>query len=497
MLNEQTSHYVEVIVRVVLPHQTFLQQEGKALGEAEQLDPFNANNAKTEQSYDLLIYTDSFFPSLKRSTERVIGQPEQLAGLPFFGVEEIAVRWNYYQEYLRALGKCEEGASAMVKRERLFGPLSPGLQELFRGEDEKSPLRIWWDSTTLGLMDIPWEVLVYSGEPRKDISFVRGVPPEVPIPKTPVGQRLRLAFIHHPSETPSAVRDALKNLPGFDVVEMTDPPLQALWKAIRDGFELIHLVSDGSVSLAYEGFLYLRKPRLVDISSASESAVGRFLLRQLVRFYTYTKAYLPLYISFVLSGLLYKKVDAQTLTAAQLSSLLRGSRLAVLSLSAPRNLSADTGVTSDSVPTPVYRAFAYLAGSRLPLPSIVAQIGPFDHEKELMFWRHFYQGLAETKAVERAMAAGMSDETLMPVALFLRQRQAQTFEEREAFQASNLSLISEELQQSQRTLRLLRAAKRRHESLASIVDEFEQRETVRQERLMAQLRPWLEGSEQA
>lgn len=488
-MTQWTSYSVEVIVRVE-PARRLSHQKIPTPDAGEEL-PFS--NEGTE-SYDLFIYGTSNAGSHLQKIQRpegISGQPEELVGLPIFGLETVVFHSDSYREYLfKALLTPHKAIDSMLSRDSLFGPLSPGLRQLFRtdGPDQAS-LRIWWDTPTIGLMDIPWEILVYPTE-SGNISFVRGLPPEQKIPKTLVGEKLRLALIHDPKDTDCELSQTLKEISGLQVVEMTDTPRESLRNAIRDGFEMIHLVSDGSVSLAFEGLLHLSKSRLVDVSADIENFLLRVLLRQVVRLYDWIERYLPDDFAYILGKLFYKRTNAETLTAAELSFLQRGSRLTVLGLSAPSTSSEGRFGNVMS-----YRAFAYVGGAKLPLPSIVAPIEMIHKPQECMFWKSFYEQLCLTKSVEQAMLAGMSTGKSLPMALFLRQQSAQTFEEREAQKNLNLALLSAELQQSLKTLELLRAAKRRQESLTEIVDDFEQREMIRQRRLLAELKPWLGGEQ--
>lgn len=481
-----TSYSVEVIVRVE-PRR--LSHNQKQTPDAREELP---SSKEGTESYDLFIYgTDNAPSHLQKiqGAQRFSGQPQELAGLSIFGQETIVFKSDYYRKYiLKSLFAPHKDFASTLERDSLFGPLSAGLQQLFRTDGQDQPsLRIWWDTPTIGLLDIPWEILIYPTKSR-NISFVRGLPPEERIPKTPVGEKLRLALIHDPNDTACELSHTLKNIPGLQVLEMTDTPRESLRKAISDGFELVHLVSDGSVSMAFEGFLYLSKSRLVDLSTDIENFWLRLFLRQVVRLYSWIERYLRREWAYTLRALFFKRTNAETLTAAELSVLQRGSRLTVLGLSAPRTSSKGGFANLRS-----YRAFAYLGGSKHPLPSIVAPIELIDQQQECRFWSRFYEQLCLTKSVEQAMLAGMSTADALPMALFLRQQLAQTFEERESQKNLNLALLNAELQQSVKTLELLRAAKRRQDSISEIVDDFEQREIVRQRRLLAELTPWLGG----
>lgn len=409
------------------------------------------------QSYDALIYTNLSLPWLILPTSPLPGQPQTIAKLPLAAIEHVVVRWSNYREYLAAFVEGEKNPSSM--RARLFETLSSGLEVLFSGQSlSDRPIRIWWSSETPELDDLPWELIAYA-ERRftgTQFSFVRGLPPETPVPKVPLSGRLRLAFIHDPSSTPVSLRIAMESLSkeiiGLEVVPMTGSPREALLQAVREGYELAHIVADGTVSLAYEGIL-----RLDDPSTLS-------------------------------------KLE---LAPSELSALLRGSRLSILGLTERESSSAETFMIGSYTVPSAYRAFVYLGNSRLPLPNIVAPLGPLDGLQMNYFWYGFYNSLATTLKIEEAMASGRSQGSIA-MALFLRRQHRRTFqllEPTHEVPKVDPNQIYADLQVSRGMVDQLRALGDKYGDLPASVHQFIDSESKRQEQLATELNPWTQVQE--
>lgn len=482
-MSEGISRGNQVIIRVSPAHsETTESSEALENGQEEHI-----------RSFDAFVYSNFNIPLINQAKDLPADEPGEFGNLPLAGVEQVVVNWTRYKRYLHAFLLGEQAASKLLSRDEIFKEISPGLALLLSGQNKDIyPLRIWWSSKTPSLVKLPWELLAYESEGyvNGDISFVRGVPPQTLIPKLPVKKELRLAFIHEALSTPTELSEALSNIPGIELVDMTKPPLEALRDAVNGGFELVHLIADGSVSLAYEGFLYLRKPGTVDVSSDYTTSLGRRSFRFLLNFYQKIESALPEALNEWLSDKFYKQLDIETLTASELSALQRGSRLAVLSLSPPKTTDTDINRLDGLLLPSVYSSFACLGNSDLPMPNIVAQIGACDAGNLKNFWRGFYTELSESLSVEGAVGKGLKASVPLAVALFLRQSARRTFIREPGFEGENVTQINAELQQSKETL------KRLHDLgdsvFSDIVSEYEQVESVRQAHLQAQIDPWLE-----
>lgn len=233
---------------------------------------------------------------------------------------------------------------------------------------------------------------------------------------------------------------------------MTGSPREALLQAVREGYELAHIVADGTVSLAYEGILRLGDPS--------------------------TKSKLEL-------------------APSELSALLRGSRLSILGLTEQESSSDKTIVIGSYAVPSAYRAFVYLGNSRLPLPNIVAPLGPLDDWQMNQFWYGFYSSLAATLKIEEAMASGRSGGS-MAMALFLRQQHRRTFQRLEPTHEApevDPNQVFADLQVSSAMVAQLRALGDRYGELPDTVHQFIDSESKRQEQLTTALSPWTQVQE--
>lgn len=415
--------------------------------------------AEAKQTYDVLIYANLPLPMISGSAELPPGQPETIAGIPLAGVERITVRWSHYQEFLAAFVEGEKGPDIM--RERLLETMSSGLEELFYGPPllTSQTVRFWWASDTPELDDLPWELLTLRGRsyPPEKFSFVRGLPPEAPVPILPLTGRPRLAFIHDPSYTPPPLLDAILQADSstLEVVPMPEHPRKALERVVTEGHELLHIVADGVVSSAYEGVLYFHGGR----STSPE------------------------------------------LTPRELSSILHGSRVSVLGLTGQEYSDPDTMPLGEWQVPSVYRAFAYLGGSRLPMPSVVAPLGPMPPQGLHHFWSKFYAGLADTYSLHRAMVRAQKGAMPTPVALFLRNPHAVLFRRvsgasKSAVPDVDPTQIGAELQLSHELVEQLKVNSEQYGGLPASVSAFIADESERQASLSSALDPWLTPSEE-
>lgn len=443
----QSSPYAEIVVKIN-PARIWTANTARSTGD----DDYGLREIK--RTYDALVYTHLELPKLKRSEKPPAGQPDNVAGLPLAGREKLTVRWSRYQEYLAAF---VEGEKAFFQRgERLLETMPVGLESLFSDPlPTNQPVRLWWASDTPELEDLPWELVTYRGRnyPADKFSFVRGLPPDNPLPILPVGERLRLAFIHDPSYTPHALKAALHDLPAnIELIDLPEFPRKALEQVAHEGYELVHIVADGIVSSAYEGILYFHGGR----STSPEISPG------------------------------------------ELSAMLRGSRASVLSLTKQEYSSPDmVNIGGQLVPS-AYRAFACLASSRLPLPTMVVPLGPLPPPDMHELWKNFYTGLGETLNLQKAMSRTQIRGFPAPMAVFLRHLHEVLFRRRTPTDQplkADPTTIGAELQLSKQLVENLKAHNEAYGSLPDSVSKFLESESVRQEGLATALDPWLTPEE--
>ena len=444
----QSSSYAEIVVKIT-PARLW------SSGSVKLTEDVSSRPSEAKRSYDALIYTNLQIPRLNLPETPPSGQPTEIAGLPLAGQETLTVRWSHYQEYLAAFVEGKKRPSYM--RERLLETMPDGLESIFSEPLPTSqPVRLWWASDTPELEDLPWELVSYrSGSDPERFYFVRGLPPENPLPILPIGERLRLAFIHDPSYTPQPLQDALKKLTlteNIEVIDFPDFPRKALEQVTKEGYELVHLVADGVVSSAYEGILYFHGGR----STSPELSPG------------------------------------------ELSSILRGSRVSMLTLSEQQSASPDVINIGGRLVPSVYRAFAYLASSRLPLPTMVVPLGPLEPSDMHAFWNNFYFHLGESLSVQRAMARTRIRNYPAPAGLFLRHLHEVLFRRQPAAARSSQAdpnAIGTELQLSHDVVEQLKAHSELYGPLPESVSKFIESESARQGDLEAALNPWLTPEE--
>ncbi|HKP53156.1 MAG TPA: hypothetical protein VJ183_10955 [Chloroflexia bacterium] len=483
MSNILSSEFDEVVIRLTpTPLNIIAESQAKRVSGQEY---------EQTHSYDVLVYTNvtDIVSLLSESlvTNQIEGvgttvevgnaqayrHAQSLAGLPLAGVERVVVRWSGYQEYLSLFRRGTKDPNRFS--DRMFETLSRGLVGLFSPRPKaERPLRIWWSSQTPELDDLPWELVAHANEqsyvapPNSRVFFVRGLPPNVIAPILPVEEVLRLAVIGDQSGLPSGLMAALHNLPsGIEVtmIGTTDTSLrQALQQTASEGYELAHVVTTGSVSLSYEGFL-------------KDSHSGGSLKQP-------------------------------ALGAREISSILLGSRVQVLSLSPSEEVSRPVKPNKGSFSPPsTYRAFAYLAGSTAHLPSVVACLGPMDPRQTRGFWKGFYKSLAESLAIDEAIAGGLraTPGILEPVALFLRHTHSTLFRRRpqeRGFEegalptlasgagASDPALINAQLQVSRDTIANITLLRNQYSTLHPSMEEYLKQEQARHSELEAELSPW-------
>lgn len=404
---------------------------------------------KHTQSYDVLVYTQLPLKLYGSSAPEGTRYPKAVEDMPLVGVERIVIRWSDYREYLDAFLEGEQTPSAM--RSRLFEVLSPGLEYLLLNSldlAQYGPIRIWWSSETPELDDLPWELLAYAQtQPMLGrFSFVRGIPGE-PAPLVPV-DRLRLAVVGSSGQY-DPIPDTLQKLPPMlEVVSMPGSPREALRNAARLGYELVHVVADGLDLMTHEGILRFDAP---------EGPVELY--------------------------------------PHEISAMLRGSRITLLSLS-PQSYQGSEQRGLEVVPS-VYRTFTSLASSHKPLPTILAQLGPVEEQRISSFWLDFYQALVTALSIEEALQRAQSGAPVIPMALFLRHRLGKEFQVGSASRSPsppNPTQLAADLQVSRSLLDQLQAVDSHYSDLAGNLTQtpLVERESARQAELEQELTPWID-----
>jgi hypothetical protein len=404
------------------------------------------------RSYDVLIYALRSDLGLKPPSEPQPGYSPTLGRWPLAGVEQVQVSWNRYQEYLADFIEGEKLPSTM--RSKLIRTMSDGLRRLFTlsGTDD-APIRVWWSNATPELEDLPWELVALSerGQNPAGFSFVRGQPiAPLPLVPMPGDSPLRVALIFPDSLTSPSLLAAVQGpRHGLLAQKVPGPLRNALRQAAHEGYEVIHLVADGAISLAYEGLI-------APIESSTAT---------------------------------------QPLSGSELSDLLRGSRVGLLILTPPQEISSPQAfiVAGHKVPA-VYRAFAYLGASQFPIPTTVTPLGPLDEQCTRSFWGGFYDRLADTMNVEKAVASGKMSALSAAVGLYLRHRHGQVFRRLEPGSAAPELEPMRAFEQLQFTSDILRQVRQMRTTgkgldvgLESIIGELERG----QESVKNNLKPWL------
>lgn len=471
------SRYEEIVLRIMpaagrLSGEQQTEALAKPSGAAEStniisrlvkwmLDFLDRKDLVIAQSYDAWIYTNLEIPGLEASPAPASESAKEVSGLKLAGRGQVKVHWEHYKEYLRTFTRGEKAAykrfwgakdsqkqhasDAAAVRTLLFEMSSPALQALFVGELNitERPLRVWLHCNPPELADLPWELLTCAlrKKAKTNFSFVRGLPPAQPLPRVPVEGRLRLAFIHDPRSTPNAIINAMQGLKStLDVVEMTEHPREALKRAAKEGFELVHLVADAAVSLGNEGLLYLRQPP----SESSERIPLHPFARRAYRLALNNPRFFKVLFSekrlLEWNERLIDRLDIETCSAEELCAILRGSRVTLFSLSTPKTDDNDIGRFDGALLPAVYSAFASL-GSFTMLPNIIAPLGACDESALEKFWSTLYSQLMNSSpsspqqsrpsfSLEEAMAVALEESPTVLMALFLRQRLGREFTNR-------------------------------------------------------------------
>lgn len=435
----RSSQSGEVIIRIVEAERSRTERAMSKHG--------SVSDTERIRHYNALVYTE--LPIFQGASSPPRGQSEWLRELPLASVEQLSIHWGRYQEYLGAFIAEEKAADHM--RYRLLETMSPGLEQLFDGHLNDTLMRLWWEQETPELTDLPWELVIYKNSlsALERFSFVRGLPPLTLTPVLPTGASLRVGMLFNPNEPPYPLLDIVGNLPGIEMVPLTEPPREALRRVSAEPFDVLHIVADGVISLASDGLLYLHDPERPELS------------------------------------------------ASEYSATLRNSGPPLLALTSPASTTPDLVEMGSRFVPSVYRAFAYFASSPVRLPSIVTPLGPLGQHLR-PFWHDFYTALTQTLSVEEAMGRARENKPPLPIALFLRHSQGTLFQRQELESDLPLSTpptaIETELQISQSVTERLNTIAKQY-GLPNSVNDFLRQEQVHQERLGSELDPWTQTNE--
>jgi hypothetical protein len=442
-MGTRVTRFTEIVIRILRSTVPAVER-----GTTDTASPQPAADVRT---YDAYIYSTLTIPHLDPvAPDPRSGIPSEIAGLPLVGLDRVVIRWDKYREYRTAFVGGQRFAYAALRKlipsrpkrgaagdaspapigSELFEPASPALKAVFTSDlGTGEPIRVWWSPRDPQLAHLPWELLAFGtrGAIDKRLSFVRGIPPGRAVrPRVPVAERLRIAFIHEPERTQPGVLtafDQLQHDERLEIVSMTEPPLQALQTAVRDGYEIIHLVADATVSPAQEAILYL--PKVTGGDAIGPKA--RNVLRGVLWAATRVSRVVPARVVDVLTDKVYEQLDVESCAPGELSAMLRGSRAAILCLS-PTTTGNSEGIGVESLLLPsVYKAFARLGASPLPLPTMVAPLVATLDAQLQQFWAVFYSALARSHSVEDAGADAQAAAGIVPAAVFLRQRAGREF----------------------------------------------------------------------
>jgi hypothetical protein len=455
--------------------------------------------------YDALIYTNRQIENLNAGDAQEAVRQKSIGNLPLAGRERVVVNWTSYQRYIFKFFFGEKSARSFLRNvgqakksaaPELFEIRGDFLNALFAGKlpgDRET--RVWWHSELPEVVALPWELIAYKyrSQSESPVSFLRGLPPQNRLPRIPISGPLKVAFIHEPRITSKALLDVFANPPpNIKVTQMTGPPREALLTAARDGYEVVHLVTDGTVSLANDGTLYLRKGVK---SRPDRSTLRGALLRGFLHVYNFVRPALSMDFADWVDRKLESELDIDKCSPGELSALLLGSRIGVLSFSAPKSDSTSIDRIAGYLLPKVYRAFCSLGSSTLPLPTIVAPVGATDDPEMIRFWRSFYTDLGDNLDSVKAMAAGLKDQAPLAMALFQRHSESRVFTQISAEEQTKINdptQVVAALQLSEDLVMQLKAQFGQYSSMPESFQKLLLREMERQERLKTELEPWIE-----
>ncbi|HEX7174921.1 MAG TPA: hypothetical protein VF240_06540 [Pyrinomonadaceae bacterium] len=399
--------------------------------------------------FDAWVYTDIELPAHDTAESCDQENAPAFTTFKFWRRGRITLDQRKYNDYLRTFMSGESAAykklwsfpfrneshAAAIKaaRDSIFSVPDQSLSDLLNGKVAlpERPVRIWWNCTPPELAELPWELLACELREKRQglFSFVRGLP-AAPLHKIPVKEKLRLAFIHDPERTPDALKAAVEGLDKshIEVVGFTQPPREALKRVSEEGFELVHLVADGAVSFGGEGLLYFPKWDAARTAERLGPATRR-LFRIALNYSTKLRYIVSDERLLKWNDSLSRRLDIEPCSAGEMCSILRGSRVTLLSLSTTKTDDDDIDRLDGPLLPSVYSAYAAIGSSTITLPNIIAPLGPCGGDLLGKFWRYFYEHLASPDgySIEDGMAAGTTGAPTVLMSLFLRQRLGREF----------------------------------------------------------------------
>jgi hypothetical protein len=407
--------------------------------------------------------------------------PGAIAGLPYRATETMDLHWRQ-EDYVAARSKTDRAAAKSLDAKAIFRTIPPILRSLLDGSATGAGhLRLWWQVSTPGMAHLPWEALP-GLVGTADISFVRGSPAVPLMARLPIQRPIRLALIYQPPRTPEALIKELSRVTSLEITHMTQPPLEAIDAATRGGFHAVHIVADGSVSLADEAYLFVHKPGLIDARTTSRWAMKALVLA------TKVDPLVPGRVKAWLGSKLGAQLGYERISASDLTRRLLGSRVGVLAFSP--DLGSRRGVRYGGADTHGYAAFTSIGRYPRLLPNVIAQASPAHAGETAALWHAFYQRLGQSLAVEDAFRRA-TEHGPSPLALYLRQRHWLTYEEVAAPKGIDIAALHAELEQSKATIARLAALPDDGSAVAQLAASYTAEVEARQRELAEQLDPWL------
>ncbi|MEO8076111.1 MAG: hypothetical protein ABI818_07265 [Acidobacteriota bacterium] len=400
-----------------------------------------------QQVYDVLLYSRLPLPTELPSDTQYAREMQEL---PLVGVERIRLAMGDYQRILATFIEGERGVA--LTRERLLESMSPALRKVLT----EAPLDmcVWWSHATPELEEFPWEL---AGDPGGQsghrLVFVRGVPPENPLPAIPIVNQPRMAALGCANDPPDWAARLMGGFPQH--VRIIDGPIRhGLETAVAEGCELVHVFTDGLASGALEGILY-------DRTAGS---------------------------------------DAPQLHPGDVSRILSGTRVALLALSPAHEHNPEAMTLGGRQVLSAYRAFAYLGASTLPLPSIIAPLGPLPGDLMLRFWERFYSELFDQWHLTTSLQLAQKSLPFpAPIALFCRHAGGKIFRRVSAEEPSYQPVQAQaDLLRSQRLTTNLAAFNEKwgDADLPDAVRKLLQEEQDHQTHLEGELHTWIDAEEE-
>jgi len=404
-------------------------------------DPSSAEDRLSH--YDALVYSLLDLSVSRPETSRYA---ESLRNLPLKGVERITLTPDDYTGYLASFIEGDKGMTLM--RDRMCESMSPGLRELLMSEPQR--MRIWWHNVQPELEDYPWELTVEAERRSHQVAFLRGLPPVSPLPRIPIAGSPRIALIGAQHLWPQWAHVLHSQIPNG--LAIGKPLREGLYEAVHAGYEVVHAFTDGYSTSALEGILY-------------DHAAGE---------------------------------GERDLPAGELSRILSGSRVVLLSLSPADFSDPDVHVIAGREVLSVFRAFAYIGTSTVPVPTVLAPLGPIPDPELHRFWSTFYNALASSWSLVESLRLAQSEfHFSLPIALFSRHTAGKVFDDGDSAgppEHEARTALRADLLQSEKLTRDLSIIRDRYTNieLPASVRSLLEKEQARQTRLRSTLDPWID-----